>query len=202
MGSTQVKEDRRTSPPLPLAATIQIQSTYAPSNDVTLYAGNRLELLRQIQDEAAQLVVTSPPYNIGKEYERRTDLDDYLADQHATISECVRVLSPGGSICWEVGNHIARDGEVVPLDTLLYPIFKDCGLHLRNRIVWHFGHGLHCTKRFSGRYETIVWFTKTDQYLFNLDAIRAPQKYPGKKQYKGRNAQRLLGHTERRFGIA
>jgi len=59
---------------------------------------------------------------------------------------------------------------------------------MRNRIIWHFEHGLHCTKRFSGRYETIVWFTKTEDYTFNLDSVRVPQKYPGKKHFKGPKA--------------
>jgi adenine-specific DNA-methyltransferase len=61
----------------------------------------------------------------------------------------------------------------------------DFGLKMRNRIVWHFEHGLHCSKRFSGRYETINWFTKTDNYIFNLDEVRVPQKYPNKKHFKG-----------------
>jgi len=59
---------------------------------------------------------------------------------------------------------------------------------MRNRIIWHFEHGMHCTKRFSGRYETIVWFTKSDSYVFNLDPVRVPQKYPGKKHFKGPKA--------------
>jgi adenine-specific DNA-methyltransferase len=61
-------------------------------------------------------------------------------------------------------------------------------MRMRNRIIWHFEHGLHCTRRFSGRYETIVWFTKSDEYVFNLDAVRVPQKYPGKKYFKGPRA--------------
>src|SRR5439155_11443066 len=78
-----------------------------------------------------------------------------------------------------------HNGEIIPLDTILFPIFRELGLKMRNRIVWHFEHGLHCTKRFSGRYETIVWFTKNDDYVFNLDPIRIPQKYPSKKHFKG-----------------
>lgn len=96
------------------------------------------------------------------------------------------MLKDGGSICWEVGNYV-DNGEIIPLDVLLYDCFKSNGLKLRNRIVWHFGHGLHCSKRFSGRYETILWFTKSDNYPFNLDAVRLPQKYPGKKHFKGPN---------------
>jgi len=52
-------------------------------------------------------------------------------------------------------------------------------------VIWHFDHGLHATKRFSGRYETLLWFTKTADYTFNLDAVRVPAKYPGKTHYKG-----------------
>lgn len=164
----------------------KIKISYKPSEgaDVVLYHGDRLNLMRQLSDKSVKLVVTSPPYNIGKEYEKRKDLNSYLADQEETIKEAVRILSDDGSICWQVGNHIAKDGEVFPLDALIYAIGKKNGLKLRNRIIWRFGHGLHCTKRFSGRHETIVWFTKGDNYTFNLDPVRVPQKYPGKKNFK------------------
>ncbi|WP_225154046.1 site-specific DNA-methyltransferase [Bradyrhizobium sp. NBAIM08] len=132
------------------------------------------------------LIITSPPYNIGKAYEKRTTNELYIEQQAATIAEAVRLLHPRGSICWQVGNGI-EDGEVFPLDILLYPKFKDHGLKLRNRIVWTFGHGLHCQKRLSGRHETILWFTKSDDYTFNLDPIRVPSKYPLKKHFKGPN---------------
>ena len=125
--------------------------------------------MKSIPDQSVKLVVTSPPYNIGKEYEKRKDLTLYLDEQEDTMLEAVRILTDDGSICWQVGNHIAKDGEVFPIDALIYAIGKRLGLKLRNRIVWHFGHGLHCSKRFSGRHETIVWFTKSDDYTFNLE---------------------------------
>ncbi|MXO75126.1 site-specific DNA-methyltransferase [Altererythrobacter aerius] len=142
--------------------------------------------MRKLKNESMHLIVTSPPYNIGKEYERRTSNDVYVEQQAAAVAEAVRLLHPRGSICWQVGNSI-EDGEVFPLDILLYPIFKNHGLKLRNRIVWTFGHGLHCQKRLSGRHETILWFTKSDDYTFNLDPIRVPSKYPEKKHFKGPN---------------
>jgi len=101
----------------------------------------------------------------------------------------------GGSICWQSGNYVAGPNEIVPLDILFYPLFAELGLKLRNRIVWHFGHGLHARRRLSGRHETILWFTKGDNYLFNLDAIRVPQKYPGKKHHRGPNGGKYSGHT-------
>lgn len=154
-----------------------------------------LNFLKNIPDNTISLVVTSPPYNIGKQYETRTSLKSYLEHMKPIIKELSRVLKDNGSICWEVGNYINR-GEVFPLDIYFYPIFKDFGLKLRNRIIWHFGHGLQCEKRFSGRYETILWFTKSDNYTFNLDDVRIPSKYPGKKNYKGKNKGKLSGNPK------
>lgn len=165
---------------------LKINTSFSKKNKATLYFGDCLDFLRKIPDKTFQLIITSPPYNIGKEYEKKLDIKEYVSQQGQVIDECVRVLKDEGSICWEIGNYV-DNGEIIPLDILLYDCFKNNGLQLRNRIVWHFGHGLHCSNRFSGRYETIVWFTKTDNYIFNLDAVRVPQKYPGKKHFKGPN---------------
>lgn len=151
---------------------------------------DNLSFMRKLKNQSMHLIVTSPPYNIGKEYERRTSNEVYVEQQAAAIAEAVRLLHPNGSICWQVGNGI-ENGEVFPLDILLYPIFKTHGLKLRNRIVWTFGHGLHCQKRLSGRHETILWFTKSDDYTFNLDPIRIPSKYPEKKHFKGPNKGKI-----------
>ena len=174
---------------------IDTSGTFSPTSTASLFMGDCLDLLRQIPDESIQLVATSPPYNIGKEYEETLDIDNYVEQQRRVINECVRVLHPKGSICWQVGNYIEK-GEIVPLDMLLYSCFKDNGLKMRNRIIWHFGHGLHCTKRFSGRYETINWFTKSDDYIFDLDPIRVPQKYPGKKHFEGPKKGQYSGNPK------
>ncbi len=163
---------------------MKIFSAFDKSADAVLYEGDTIDLLRSLPANSMKLIVTSPPYNLGKAYEKRSSIDEYLGAQRTVIAECVRVLQDGGSICWQVGNYV-DNGEIIPLDILLYPIFASFGLHLRNRIVWQFGHGLHSSKRLSGRYEVILWFTKGDKYLFNLDAIRVPQKYPYKKYFKG-----------------
>jgi adenine-specific DNA-methyltransferase len=177
-----------------------IVENYSPQADVTLFCGDRLELLNQIINTGnkAELIITSPPYNIGKEYEKVVPLDIYIEDQKKTIETCLRLLSPTGSICWQVGNYIEGSGkekEAFPLDIILYPIFKKCGLKLKNRIIWTFGHGLNESFRFSGRHETILWFTRnTANFTFNLDPIRVPQKYPGKKSFKGKNAGKYSGN--------
>lgn len=161
-----------------------ISNVFTQEDSIILHTGDTFDFLKTIPDGIIKLVVTSPPYNVGKEYETKTSIEKYLETQEKSINELIRVVSSEGSICWEVGNYIDK-GEVFPLDYYYYQIFKKYGLKLRNRIVWHFGHGLHASKRFSGRYETLLWFTKTDNYTFNLDDVRVPPKYPGKRHYKG-----------------
>lgn len=168
----------------------KIANTFSNKDLATLYTGSCMDFLPTVPDESVQLVVTSPPYNIGKEYEKKISIEKYIEQQEEIITQCVRVLKPQGSICWQVGNHV-KNGEIFPLDIILYPIFTKLGLKLRNRIVWHFEHGLHCSKRFSGRYETIMWYSKEDNYTFNLDPVRVPQKYPNKKHFKGPKAGQL-----------
>lgn len=163
---------------------LKVLPKFDPEADVVLYRGDALKLLAQIPDRIAKLVVTSPPYNVGKPYEKKLDLDEYIKQQESVIEESIRITSENGSICWQVGNYVNKSA-IVPLDILLYPVFDKSGLKLRNRIIWHFGHGLHAQKRFSGRYEVILWFTKSDKYVFNLDDVRIPQKYPNKKYFKG-----------------
>ena len=157
---------------------------YDSHADAVLFEGDCSTLLADIPSESVDLVITSPPYNVGKSYEKSTALDKYLQHHEPVIAELVRVLSSTGSLCWQVGNYVHK-GEVFPLDIYFYDLFKRQGLKLRNRIIWRFNHGLHASKRFSGRYETLLWFTKNDEYVFNLDPVRIPAKYPGKRHFKG-----------------
>lgn len=154
---------------------------------------NALEFCHSLPDNTVKLIITSPPYNIGKEYETKRGIDEYLESMQPMLREFARILSDDGSICWQTGNFV-NNGEIYPLDIYFYPYFKELGLHLRNRIIWHFGHGLHCSKRFSGRYETILWFTKSDNYTFNLDSVRIPSKYPGKRYFKGDKKGQISGN--------
>jgi DNA modification methylase len=169
--------------------------TYDPEAEIVLFHGNTGDFIEAIPDESVKLIITSPPYNLGKEYEDKVSIEMYLEEQSKTIAKFHRILHPQGSICWQVGNFVDK-GEVFPLDIYYYPIFKRLGLSLRNRIVWHFGHGLHTRKRFSGRYETILWFTKGEDYTFNLYPVRVPSKYPGKRHYKGPNKGKPSGNPK------
>lgn len=170
---------------------MDICENYSVDNEITLYQGDCMDLLKKIPDETCDLIITSPPYCIGKAYEdKKRDLQAFVNQQEKIVEEIYRVLKVGGSVCWQVGYHITNQ-ELIPLDFYVYGVFSECGnkhdipLILRNRIIWTFGHGLNPSHRFSGRHETILWFTKGDGYTFDLDSVRVPQKYPGKRSYRG-----------------
>lgn len=168
-----------------MSENVLIDDNYNLNSKIVVYLDYALNVLEKLPDGLAKLVITSPPYNLAKSYETKASIEQYLEAQELIIQELIRIVDVSGSICWEVGNYV-NNGEVFPLDIFYYQIFKKHGLHLRNRIIWHFEHGLHASKRFSGRYETILWFTKSDKYTFNLDSVRVPSKYPGKRYYKGK----------------
>ena len=152
---------------------------------VRLEVQDAFKFLAKLEPGSVDLIVSSPPYCMGKEYDKSGSIDDFIEDHKKLAPLLVRALKDGGSLCWQVGHHV-HNGVVIPLDALVYQIFsKQKALLLRNRIVWTFGHGVHASRRFSGRHETILWFTKGHDYQFNLDAVRVPQKYPGKRHYKG-----------------
>lgn len=154
--------------------------------------GDCLPFLRELPDKSVDLIITSPPYNLGQEYEKRVSFESYLAFQEQVIKQCVRILKPTGSICWQVGNY-REHKENFPLDIFLYPIFKKLGLTLRNRIIWHFKAGLGSSRKFYKKNETILWFTKSDNYTFNLDPVRVPRAYPQKRFRTGKHIGKLKG---------
>lgn len=163
-------------------------------HEAAIRVGDSMSLLRAIPDGSIHLTVTSPPYCMGKAYEGNNEVESFIEAHLAMLPEIVRVTADGGSICWQVGSYV-RKNEVLPLDYLVYDIMRGIpGVKLRNRIVWTFGHGLHCQNRFSGRHETVLWFTKGDDYQFDLDAVRVRQKYPGKRAAKGPNKGEFSGN--------
>ena len=186
----------KTAAPSVTTALVKSKSSIQsfPELDHAIWQGDVEAFLAGLPVEPIfDLVVTSPPYNIGKSYEKKGALEDYLAWQERVLDLIIPRIKETGSLCWQVGNFV-DNGQIVPLDIEFAPIFKKHGLKLRNRIIWHFGHGLHNKRRFSGRYEVIMWYSKSDDYTFNLDAVRIPSKYPGKRHFKGPNKGKLSGN--------
>ena len=181
----------------------KIYTRYKPENQLTLYKGDCFKLLDKIESDSIDLVVTSPPYCMGKSYEDPKDDLITFEKQHIKLfPQVYRVLKTGGSLCWQIGYHV-KDSMMMPLDYIVYDIINRKlpveireNLFLRNRLVWTFGHGLNSTRRFSGRHEVILWFTKGTEYNFDLDSVRVPQKYPGKRYYKGDKKGELSGNPQ------
>jgi len=166
-------------------------------NNVNYIHGNAKSCLDSLisRNRTFKLIITSPPYNMDKEYEKSKSLYNYKKEIEIIIEKLVHLLDDEGSICWQVGNYVnPKSKEVIPLDIFYHDIFKKFNFILRNRIIWHFGHGLHASLRFSGRYETIMWYTKNSNYTFKLDSVRIPAKYPGKKSYKGEKKGQISGN--------
>jgi DNA modification methylase len=146
-----------------------------------------LEALNRIDDNSLDLIITSPPYNIGKDYEKENKMSasEYFEWQKNIIKICFRKLKDTGSICWQVGynnqNGSGKEREYYPLEYSFYPIFKEIGFIMKNRIIWAFGLGAQNKQNFSSRHEVVMWFVKSEKYKFELDNMRVPPKYPGKQ---------------------
>lgn len=152
-----------------------------------IWHGDCLELLKDVPEKSIDLIITSPPYiNVGKNYDENIDYGK-------VISFLDKKLKDSGVFIWQVGCYV-KNGFVNFIDIETHPIFVHCGYKMINRVVWHFGHGLHCTKRFSGRYETLCIYSKTKNHKFHLDNVRIPSKYPNKKHYKGPRKGQLSGN--------
>lgn len=85
-----------------------ISAAFDPNTDIVLYEGDTVAFIDTLPGEAVKLIITSPPYNLGKEYEDRVSIERYLDLQAETIEKLIRVLHPQGSICWQVGNFVDR----------------------------------------------------------------------------------------------
>ena len=174
------------------------------NGDIRVYAGDCRKMFKEIDDNTVSLVITSPPYCIGKEYEdQKDDLYSFKRTNRYALKESIRILKPGGSLCWQVGYHV-KSACTLPLDIIIYNLVEEINkkvpdnekMVLRNRIIWTFGHGFNDTHRLCGRHEIILWYTKGDGYTFNLDDIRIPQKYPGKTYSSGPRKGEISGNPK------
>lgn len=160
------------------------------NENIRIKFGDCRELLKTIPDNSVTLVVTSPPYNIGKKYGKYSDkisLEEWKELINDVTKEIYRVLKPNGSFFLNLSPiPLGNDKEILPLPYIGYDIMKDNNFKIRNIITWTFNNMQNCTNRLSGRYENIVWGVKDlNNYIFNLDEIRIP--------YITKNDKRLVG---------
>ena len=160
--------------------------------------GDTLNFLKKLPDKSVHLIVTSPSYFLGKEYEKDKDYrnleqyKNYLKEHTEIIKECKRVLRNNGSIFWNVA-QTPINGELIPLGAEYYNIFKDFNFYLKNWIIWKFKGGETPRNRLFGRYENVLWVVKDPKkHIFNIDSVRIPSKYTGldkRCNTKGKNPE-------------
>ena len=97
------------------------------------------EDMHQIPDNCVALMVTSPPYNVGKEYDQDLDLDDYLGFLDRVLRETFRVIEPGGRVAVNVAN-LGRK-PYIPLNHFVASLLTDVGFDLRGEIIWQKAKG-------------------------------------------------------------
>lgn len=141
--------------------------------------GDCRQLLKKIPSNSVAVVITSPPYNIKKQYgkyEDNIEFSDWKKLIKETTKEVFRVLKPNGSFFLNLSPiPYGTDKEILPLPYVGYEIIQSCGFKLRNMITWTFNNMQNCTNRLSGRYENILWCVKDiKNYVFNLDDVRIP----------------------------
>lgn len=133
--------------------------------------GDATEELKKISDGSVDLICTDPPYNLGKDYGNNIDWKQWREYEHFTLAwltESKRVLKGTGSIYIFMG---------VKFVSRLFLILQELEFHFNGWITWHYTQGMGRTKGFSPRHEDILYFTKSDNFTFNLDEVRIPQKY-------------------------
>lgn len=138
--------------------------------------GDAVKELKNFPDNSVNLICTDPPYNLGKDYGNNIDWKQWHEYEKFTIdwlTEVKRILKNDGSI------YIFMGVKFIPK---LFLILQEMKFHFNSWITWHYTQGMGRTKGFSPRHEDILYFTKSDDYTFNLDDIRIPQKY-----YRERN---------------
>lgn len=165
---------------------------YYEKGDFVLFKMDSLKGLRRIEKPFCDLTVTSPPYNIGKEYEEILPLHEYIAWTKEWISEVYRISKPFGAFLFNIGYiEVPEKGHAVPL---AYFLWDKTEFYLMQEIVWNYGAGVACKKKLSPRNEKILWYVKNrDNYTFNLDDIRDKNvKYPNQKK-KGKLRCNILG---------
>lgn len=155
---------------------------YFQSCNCLIYNLDCLEAMTILPDQSINLTVTSPPYNIGKEYENLLPLDDYINWCKKWITEVYRLTLYDGAFWLNLGYlSIKNRAKAIPISYLLWDKIP---FYLIQEIVWNYGAGVAGSKFFSPRNEKFLWYVKNPEaYTFNLDDIRDPNvKYPNQKK--------------------
>ncbi len=150
----------------------------------SLYQGDCVELLGSLieSDFHVELTITSPPYNIGKEYEQSMPVEDYIGWCAKWMRLIHQITSEQGAFWLNLGYlEVPHKGLSVPIPYLLW---DRSPFYFLQEVVWKYGAGVSSKRRLSPRNEKWLFYSKdAENYTFNLDDIRDPNvKYPNQKK--------------------
>lgn len=149
---------------------------------VAIYCKDCIQGMKMLPENLVNLTVTSPPYNIGKEYEYLIETSDYIDWCIKWMKEAYRISANNGAFWLNVGYfEVKNKGLAVPIPYLLW---DKTDFYLIQEVIWNYAAGVACRSRFSPRNEKLLWYVKNiEKYIFNLDEVRDPDvKYPNQKK--------------------
>ena len=144
---------------------------------IDVYPSSCLEIGGNVKQGSVTLVVADPPYATGTRKHNRKDYGndsdtagrpEFMDFTWEWVQSVVRVMSRNASIFVMISGNRAAD---------VANIMTEQGLKHCNHIVWHYTQGQGTRNKFSIRHDTILWFTKSNNFTFNLDDVRVPQKF-------------------------
>jgi site-specific DNA-methyltransferase (adenine-specific)/adenine-specific DNA-methyltransferase len=146
-------------------------------SDNEILVGDSLELMKALPDGCARLVIADPPYNLGKDFgpwKERERASEWLGWSKLWLTECRRLLAPGGNIfVYGIHHHLCW------IQCFMYEL----GLNYRRQIIWNYENGFAgYTRNLAAHYEPLLWFSKGDGYTFH--SIREPYKSTARLKHK------------------
>ncbi len=133
------------------------------------------EDMHELPDRSVHLMVTSPPYNVGKEYDEDRTLDEHRALLKRVLSETYRVLAPGGRACVNIAN-LGRK-PYIPIHAYVIEDALDVGFHMRGEIIWEKGPGAGVSTAW-GSWMSATNPTLRDTHEYILIFSKPPFKRP------------------------
>lgn len=129
------------------------------------------EFLKDLPDESVQLICIDPPYNL--ELAGWDIYDNYIEWAAKWLDEAYRVLSKNGNMVIFGGIQF-RDAKSGDLIDIIQHVRHRTKFKLINTIIWYYKNGMSAHRYFANRHEEAIWLAKSNDYYFDLDAVRVP----------------------------
>lgn len=158
-----------------------------------IYKGDSLTLLKKLDENSIDLIITSPPYSTLKKYIDFSGIpaDDYVDWFLPYCKEIERVMKPTGSFILNINDKVDNGFRHPYVFDLISRLHKETNLKMFERLFWNKLKGLPNRYRFGDRVEFLFWFAKEKGFYFNIDEMRTP--------YSEKSIQRMKKPLKKRF---